>query len=135
MAKTWVLDTETKGTGAHVAPLRAGKPAAKDGDSKLAVVQLARPPRERPADSDTPQPLRFKLVDVRAAQVLGEGLDTRATVDELARMDSSLDARVYVWEQARERWQLLGLADTRALWRLARRERERSTQTIGSTRA
>jgi hypothetical protein len=120
MAKTWVLDTETKGTGEHVAPLSL-KPRA-GGERGLAIVQLPRPPRRGHAEEQPAPARRFKLVDVRAARVLGEDLDTRAAITELAGLSSALDARVYIWERERRRWQLLSLAETRALWELARRE-------------
>jgi hypothetical protein len=122
MAKTWRLKSETKGTGAHVAPLEGEGARRAGGERPLAVVQLERPPRARPAEPATAPARRFKLVDVRGARVLGEDLDTRAAAAELARMGSPLDARVYVWERERERWRLLNLAQTRQFWELARRE-------------
>jgi hypothetical protein len=122
MAKTWVLDTETKGTGAHVAPL-SEKQAARRAERDLAVVQLQRPPRPPRAEDDPTRTdsRRFKLVDVRAGRVLGEELDTRRVAAGLARMSSPLDARVFVWQPERERWHLLGLAQTRTLWQLGQR--------------
>jgi hypothetical protein len=53
MAKVWVLDTETKGTGAHVAPLEdAAEPGAKQAPRRK--QRASRPPggdanRRRPA--------------------------------------------------------------------------------------
>ena len=118
MAKTWVLDTETKGTGAHVAPL----PDAAGGGSReaeLALVQLARPPRpQRP--SEPPPKATFRVVDVLGGDVLGEDLGAREAVDVLGGMRSALDARVYVRHGAGSRWRLVSLADTRRLWTLAR---------------
>ncbi len=118
MAKTWVLDTETKGTGAHVAPLEPKKRA----DRALSVVQLPRPPRGVRAEEEPSRERSFKLVDVRAASVIGEQLDTRTALSELARFSSPLDARVYVWDEARRRWRLLSLAETRSLWELGQRD-------------
>ena len=119
MAKTWVLDTETKGTGAHVVPLSDRAPRA---ERPLAVVQLARPPHPPRAPREEPAQRRFKLVDVRASRVLGEDLDTRGALAQLAEMSSSLDARVYARTRRDGRWRLLTLAETRALWELATRE-------------
>lgn len=119
MAKSWVLETATKGTGAHVAPF-SEKPKERT-DRPLAIVQLERPPRPQ-YEHEEPEPVRsFKLVDVRSGSVLGEHLDTRKAVAGLSRMPSALDARVYIWEQQRGRWRLLDLAQTRALWELAQR--------------
>ena len=120
MAKTWVLDTETKGTGAHVAPL-SQKPN-KRADRALAVVQLPRPPRPARAEEELSRERSFKLVDVRAASVIGEDLDTRTALSELGRFASPLDARVYVLDERRRRWRLLSLAETRSLWELGRRD-------------
>lgn len=122
MAKTWILDTETKGTGAHVAPLPSHERRGAHPERPLQTVQLRRPPHPAPDAEDlAAQARRFKIVDVRSAEVLGEELDTQRAADALARMPSPLDARVYVWEEQRSRWRLLDLANTRSLWELARR--------------
>jgi len=120
MAKTWVLDTETKGTGAHIAPLEDERPRA---EQELATVTFERPPRRVEAP-EPPAPRAFKVVDVMSAQVLAEGADTRETLELLAGMRSVLDARVYVWAPSAERWRLLTLAEHKALWRLRDRARE-----------
>jgi len=115
MAKTWVLDTETKGTGAHMVPLEeALKKARKERD--LATVTLERPPRQATAAEPPPGPLTFKVLDVRSGQVLSEGLDARATVELLEDVGSVVDVRIYVWMQRAGRWRLLTLEEQRALW-------------------
>ena len=118
VAKTWVLDTETKGTGAHIAPLPdAARKGA--GEAELALVQLTRPQRT-PRPSEPPAKTTFKVVDVLGGEVLGENLDAREAVQTLAGMRSALDARVYLRRGSEARWRLVGLADTRRLWTLAR---------------
>jgi hypothetical protein len=114
MAKTWILDTETKGTGAHVVPLeKALKKPSPEQD--LAVVALERPPRA--TESIEPlAPLTFKIVDIRSSRVLAEGISARATVDLLEQVDSVVDIRVYVWARLAKRWRLLTLDEQRALW-------------------
>ena len=114
MAKTWVLDTETKGTGAHIAPLKDGRPRP---ERELATVTFDRPARpvEEPAP---PAPRTFKVVDVMSARVLAEGADTRETLELLAGMKSVVDARIYVWAPGADRWRLLSIAEQRALWQL-----------------
>ena len=114
MAKTWVLDTETKGTGAHVVPLRR---APAGGAPKLDTVTLRRPerPAEQPEPASTPT---FKVVDVMSAAVTAEGVDARGAVDALAGMRSVHDARVYVRVEASGRWRLLTLAEQRSLWNM-----------------
>ncbi len=120
MAKTWVLDTETKGTGAHIAPLDAG--AKPKPEPELELVTLERAPRT-PEAAAAPAPLSFKVIDVLGARVLGEDIDARAAVDLLAGMRSVLDARIYVWSESRARWRLLTLAEHRSLWRFRERAR------------
>ena len=120
MAKTWILDTETKGTGAHVAPLKDGR-TRRERD--LATVTFDRPPRPVEAP-EPPAPRTFKVVDVMSARVLAEGADTRETLELLAGMRSVIDARIYVWAPGAERWRLLSIAEQRELWQL--RDRARS---------
>jgi hypothetical protein len=119
MAKLWRLDTETKGTGAHVVPLEKA-PERTAADEELATVTLERPPRriEQPAPLG---PLTFKVLDIRSGEVLGEGTDTRATIALLAGVRSALDVRIYVWMQRAGRWRLLTLAEQRVLWRFRER--------------
>jgi hypothetical protein len=54
MGKVWVLDTETKGTGAHVAPLeKAGRDPAGEAE------RVSRRPRSRPTpEARRPRPAR-----------------------------------------------------------------------------
>jgi hypothetical protein len=115
MAKTWRLDTETKGTGAHVVPLEHA-PGRSARDRELATVTLERPPRA----VEHPEPLgprTFKVLDVRSSQVLTEGADTQATLQLLEDVGSMLDVRIYVWMQRAGRWRLITLEEQRALWR------------------
>jgi hypothetical protein len=114
MAKTWLLDSETKGTGAHVVPLENAlkRPAA---EPELALVALERPPRAREAVAPLP-PMTFKVVDIMSARTLAEGISARATVDLLASVRSVLDVRIYVWMATAKRWRLLTFDEQKALW-------------------
>jgi hypothetical protein len=119
MAKIWRLDTETKGTGAHVVPLEKA-PERAAGDEELATITLQRPPRriEQPPPLG---PLTFRVLDIRSGEVLAEGTDTRETIDLLMGVRSVLDVRIYVWMQRADRWRLLTLDEQRALWRFRER--------------
>jgi hypothetical protein len=117
MAKTWVLDTETKGTGAHMAPLeRADR---KAGEKRaLSTVTFKRSPSER---SQAPAPAakqRFKVVDVLSGRVLAEDVGAREALQALRDLRSVLDARISVWSTDAGRWKLLSLDEQKALWRL-----------------
>jgi hypothetical protein len=115
MAKTWLLDTETEGTGAHVVPLERALKQRASEERELALVALERPPRA-PEPTESPGPRMFKVVDVMSARVLAEGISARATVDLLADIRSVLDVRVYVWMKRAERWRLLSFEEQKALW-------------------
>jgi hypothetical protein len=114
VTKTWVLDTETKGTGANMVPLekRTTKP-----DRSQDVLYVPRKHTPAPAQPPAPKPARtFKVMDVVSRQVLAEGTDTRRTVDVLKSVRSIVDVQVYVWQSARETWRMLGLDEVRLLW-------------------
>src|ERR1700754_1176144 len=105
MRKTWILDTETKGTGAHVVPLEQ---VTERGRRRSEPVFVPRRPRPRPAPAPAPRPpRRFKVVDVMTREVLAEHAGTRATVDLLSDVRSIVDVNVYVWLPGAERWRLL----------------------------
>ena len=114
MAKTWILDTETKGTGAHVAPLEKSTEKHSPGED-LAVVTLQGPPRP-PASIEPLAPLSFKIIDVRSSRVLAEGISARETVDLLEGVGSVVDVRIYVWARLARRWRMLTLDEQKALW-------------------
>lgn len=114
MGKTWILDSETKGTGAHVVPLeKALKRPSSEQD--LAVVTFEGPPLASES-IEPPAPLSFKVVDIRSSQVLAEDVSARATVELLEGVGSVVDVRIYVRPQPGKRWRLLTLAEQKALW-------------------
>src|SRR5262249_4796589 len=107
MSKTWVLDTETKGTGGNMVPLRHLLRKERI-ERALALVELDRP--ARPPEAPEPlAPLAFKVVDVMSARVLAEDVGARETVELLEGMRSALDARIYVRTGKTARWRLLTL--------------------------
>ena len=120
MSKRWVLDTETKGTGAQMVPLDKAHDGAASGRG-VVVVQERKPAPEKPAAPRGPR--RFKVVDVMTQRVLAEGVDARITVEVLEEQRSVVDVSVYVWEEQRERWQQLTQREKQMLWDLRGRER------------
>ena len=114
MAKVWVLDTETKGTGAQVVPLEQVQRRERRAPEPVFV-----PPRRRPRAPKPPEPRvprRFRVVDVMTQEVLADEADARATLDALGRVDHVVDVKVFVWEPKAERWRLLTLGEQQALW-------------------
>jgi hypothetical protein len=110
--KVWVLDTETKGTGAEMVPLDGRRAVEGRG---VVVVE----PRPKPEKAPEPKlPRRFKVVDVMTERVLAEGADTRATVDLLEGVRSFVDVSIHVWEEKAAKWQQLTQREARMLWGL-----------------
>ena len=119
MAKTWVLDTETKGTGAEMVPLeKVLRDPARPSEPELARVRLRSEPAETPAPPAERRPPRFRVVDIRSREVLTDGADTRATVALLRDLRSVVDVNISVWDPDTEDWRLLGLDEKRLLWTL-----------------
>jgi hypothetical protein len=112
--RVWVLDTETKGTGAEMVPLDAVQRKPDPARTKVWV-----PPKRRPREPEEPKPRvprRFRVVDVVTREVLADGADLRTTLGVLARVKRRLDVNVSVWEPSDGRWRLLSLAEQQAVW-------------------
>jgi hypothetical protein len=117
--RTWVLDTETKGTGAQMVPLET---VLKDPSSPALPLFVPPARRPRPEPEPDPQaPRRFKVVDVLTREVLAEDADGRALIDTLAGAGSVVDVRISVWDPDEERWRLLSFAEQKAIWALRER--------------
>jgi hypothetical protein len=107
----WVLETQTKGTGANMVPLER---TLKRSD---AVPGFGfRKPQPRDPEQPAPrEPYRFKITDVMTRRVLAEGLDARAAIEALDEVRSIVDVIVYVWEPEPERWRMLTFGETKTL--------------------
>jgi hypothetical protein len=119
MGRTWVLDTETKGTGAHMVPLER----TTKRSSSVEPVFVPRPPA-RPREPEAPAPTvktphTFRIVDVQTRRTLADGASTREAVDVLRDVRSLLDVNVYTWDPERDRWRLLAVSEQRAIWDFA----------------
>jgi|HubBroStandDraft_6_1064221.scaffolds.fasta_scaffold1233719_2 hypothetical protein len=114
MARVWVLDTSTKGTGATMVPLESvlRKPS---GGSDAIYVPPPRPPKAPPA-AEPRRPRRFKVVDIRSREVLADDATARATIQVLNGVRSIVDVNVYIWTPATEKWRLLTFHEQRLLW-------------------
>lgn len=114
MARVWVLDTSTKGTGATMVPLESvlRKPSAHN-------EPIYVPPPQRPKDpapAEPRPPRTFKVLDILSQQVLAEDATARATIDVLNGVRSIVDVYVYVWEPTLSKWRLLTFDEQRLLW-------------------
>jgi hypothetical protein len=118
MGKIWVLDTETKGTGANMVPLEKvlERPDARREPERIFVPR--KPPR-RPREAPPRQgPPRFKVVDLLTRETLAENADGRATVDLLKGIRSVVDVTIWRWDYETESWRQLSLDERRAIWQL-----------------
>jgi hypothetical protein len=114
MGKVWVLDTETKGTGANMVPL--DRVLHKPGSDSVAGFALPELKPPAPPSPEPRAPRQFKVVDVLTRQVLAEGADVRTTISVLDDVRSIVDVTIWVWQPDAERWRLLSLEEARALW-------------------
>jgi hypothetical protein len=121
--KVWVLDTETKGTGAQMVPLESTLSRPQPKEHFLPAGARRHKPAPGPVER---APRRFRVTDVSTRQVLGDDLGARATLALLAGQRSSVDVNVSVWEPGEERWRLLTLAEKQLLW-----ERRRTSTAAG----
>ena len=97
MGKTWVLHTETKGTGAQMVPLESV-------EKRGSVVEPVFVPRKpaKPAEPAAPaprEPRRFKIVDLMTREELADGVLAAEALDVLRDARSIVDVNVYVWQR------------------------------------
>jgi hypothetical protein len=119
MAKTWVLETHTKGTGANIVPLEDGAPAAPAETSEREPMFVPRKPAPRPAAAPARKaPSRFKVVEVTTHRVLAEDAGVRATVELLRSIPSITDVAIWIWSEKHGRYVLLTHREQRRLWDL-----------------
>jgi hypothetical protein len=117
MARTWILDTETKGTGARMVPLDA---VSQRRSSPGRVLTGGRPaPRRDPGPPMPRAPRRFKVVDLLTRQTIVDDVDARGAVAALADVRSTVDVTVHLWQESTGRWRPLTLGEQSAMWELA----------------
>jgi hypothetical protein len=114
MGRRWVLDTETKGTGAQMVPLDRVLRRPEPASPPIFVPPAPKPPPE----PEPPAPRTFKLVDVATQEVLLEDASGRELVDRLKDVRSTVDVRISEWDPEAARWRLLTLREQRAIWAL-----------------
>jgi hypothetical protein len=115
LAKVWVLDTSTKGTGAEMVPLeKTVEGGAGQGRSALVLENREKPRRATPPEPKGPR--RFKVVDVMTRQVLAGDAPVRETVGLLEGIRSIVDVSIYVWEDKARAWQQVSQREKQMLW-------------------
>ena len=117
----WVLDTETKGTGAEMVPLeRLEKRKRLQGErERIRVVAQKPDPGERSTEPEAPgTPRRFRVMDVLSRELLADDAGINEALKALRTVGSVVDANIYVWEPNDEDWRPLTLSERRRLWNL-----------------
>jgi hypothetical protein len=115
VGKVWVLDTETKGTGAQMVPLEKTlrQPASEP------VRRRARPvpkPAPRQREAEPAPPRRFRVIDALSREVMAEDASLADTVELLSDVRQPVDVSVYVWEPKADDWRLLTRRELSLLW-------------------
>jgi len=129
VGKVWVLDTETKGTGANMVPLERVTKRSSGYDGPL-----FKAPKPRPAEPEAPKqraPRKFRVVDVMTRQTLADEANARTAIQALRGIRSVVDVEIYVWQEERERWRKLTLPERQEMIDMARSVRDASAS--GST--
>src|SRR5919198_2178310 len=112
--RVWVLDTETKGTGAEMVPL--DKVLKRPDPRREPLFVPPKPKPREPEPAEPRRPRRFRVVDVATRAVLADDVGAREALRALNDVRSIVDVHVSVWEPKSERWRLLTLQEQRTLW-------------------
>jgi hypothetical protein len=114
VAKVWVLDTETKGTGAQMVPLEKvlRQPASEPERRRARPLPKRRP---KPAPEPVP-PRRFRVIDGLSREMLAEDANAPETLELLRGVSQPVDVSIYVWEPKPEEWRLLTNRERNLLW-------------------
>jgi hypothetical protein len=113
MARVWVLDTETKGTGAQMLPLEK---VLREPGPKPARPPVPEP-RGRPEPEPEPRrPPSFRVVEVLSRRVLADDASTRDTVKALEDVRSVVDVSIYRWNESAGDWRPLIPREKKILW-------------------
>jgi hypothetical protein len=120
MAKTWVLETHTKGTGANIVPLEDGAPApAAEPREREPLVVARKAAPKAPVAPPPKAPSRFRVVEITTGRVLAEDVGVRATVELLRDEVASItDVAIWIWREPQARYVLLTHGEQRRLWEL-----------------
>jgi hypothetical protein len=115
VAKVWVLDTETKGTGAEMVPLEKVLRRPAQEEERRRARPVPKPaPKENAAEPAPPR--RFRVIDSLSREVLADDADAAATLELLRGVDKPVDVSLYVWEPHAETWRLLTRRERSLLW-------------------
>jgi hypothetical protein len=118
----WVLDTETKGTGAEMVPIEKLQERKRSSRSvrSTSVIRRNDPTTEAPAAApqpvEAPGPRRFRVTSVLSGRLLAEDAGARDVIEAMRSSRSVADLRVDVWDHRADEWRPLTLRERNALW-------------------
>jgi len=117
----WVLDTETKGTGAEMVPLEKleERKRLRSAGERLRVIRR-RPGNagDAAAEPAPPQrdPRRFRVMNILTRRLVADDVDARDALEALRSVDSIVDVQVDSWDASLEDWRPLAPDEKRVLW-------------------
>ncbi len=118
----WVLDTETKGTGAEMVPLDRLEERKRRGTGRerIRVIRPKPDPGDEPVFEPEGEraPRRFRIVSVLTRQTLADDVGISEALEALRGVGSVVDVNVFVWERGAEDWRPLTMSERRRLWNL-----------------
>jgi hypothetical protein len=117
----WVLDTETKGTGAEMVPLERlerERSRPKGAREPIRVISrkgaaAASEPAAEPEATRVAR--RFKILDIRSRQVLAEDVNLAEALETLRGVGTVVDVNVYVRDSGDAEWHPLTLSERKTL--------------------
>lgn len=118
----WVLDTETKGTGAEMVPLERLEERKRLRGERERIRVIG--PRADPGDElvlqpdESREPRRFRVVSVLSRQTLADDVGISEALEALRGVGSVVDVNVFVWEPGESEWRPLTMSERRSLWGL-----------------
>ena len=121
MAKRWVLETSTKGTGANIVPAGDERKDAQARPRRASARSSGctrRPPRARAKPPEPRRPRRFRVVEITTHRVLADDADARTAIAALREVPSIVDVTISVWDEKTGRYRLLTHGEQRTLWDL-----------------
>lgn len=120
MGKTWILQTDTKGTGATMVPLESVTKRRPEPEP-LSVPPEPKAKAKEPQPPKPRAPRRFRIVDVMTRRILADDAGAAQVIDVLRGVRSTVDVEISVWVPERERWRLLTFSEQRTLFEHAAR--------------
>jgi hypothetical protein len=99
MGKTWVLDTETKGTGANMVPLEKVERKKEDAPRRRPVRRVEAAPARRPADAARAKPRPGKRAGATATALPPGHVRKKATgeIGKVRSVDPKAGQAVVHW--------------------------------------